>query len=86
MYMLLSATSAQCDWAIISYANESVALRAQISEVAEANNVSIALLQDGLLESKAPKVLFWPRFKASMMTYKYIWLLDEGMHAFYFAA
>jgi hypothetical protein len=79
MYVPLSAIPAQCEWAIVSYANESVALRAQISEITEANNVTIALLQDGGLESRAPKVLFWPRFKASMVKYEYIWLLDEGM-------
>jgi hypothetical protein len=79
MHAIVHSSCEQCDWAIVSYANASSAIRAQTSEIAKQNNVSIALLQDGLLESKAPKVLYWPRFQASLMAYDYIWLLDEGM-------
>jgi hypothetical protein len=69
----------QCDWAIVSYTNNSTETLRPITKQAEAKGVKVALLRDGDLPLKAAKVLFWPMFKAAAVKYDYLWLLDEDM-------
>jgi hypothetical protein len=69
----------QCDWAIVSYTNNSTETLQPITKQAEAKGVKVALLRDGDLPLKAAKVLFWPMFKAAAVKYDYLWLLDEDM-------
>jgi hypothetical protein len=69
----------QCDWAIISYTNNSTETLLPITKQAEAQGVKVVLLRDGNLPLKAAKVLFWPMFKNVAAKYEYLWLLDEDM-------